>query len=77
MFEVAIPVISLFVLAPAIVFGTIYKMKQLKTRVEELRLQKEIIELEVRRKELELYELQERDKHQLDRLIKDELRQIP
>jgi len=77
MFEVAIPVLSIFVMLPAIIFGTIYKSKKIKYRVDELRLQKEILELEVRRKELELYEMQEQDKHQLDRLVKDELRQIP
>jgi len=71
-----VAILSVFVFAPSVVFGFIYVSKRSKLRVEELRLQKEMLELEVKKKELSIYELHEENR-KLDHIINDEIRKLP
>ncbi len=63
------------VLTPSIVFGFILLAKRGKYRVEELRYKKEILELEVKKEELRLYNMHEENK-KLDNLINRELEKL-
>lgn len=63
-----IALISIFVVMPSIVFGFILLSKKEKNRVEILRYQKEIAEIDLRKDELKLKLLQE-ENLKYDRLI--------
>jgi len=65
-------IFSIFIAAPAIVFGFILLSKRSKYRVEELRYKKEILELEVKKDEMHIYTMHEENK-KLDRIINREL----
>jgi len=74
--EGPLAIVSLFIFMPSLVFGFIYMSKKAKYRVEELRIQRELLALEVRKKELAIFEMQEESKR-LDRMLDDEIRQLP
>lgn len=61
-------IFSVFIAAPAIVFGFVYIMRRGKDRVEELRLKKEMLELEVEKEKMHLLALTEENR-KYDRLI--------
>jgi hypothetical protein len=65
-----VSILSVFVIAPAIVFSFIYLTKQSRHRVEELRYRKEILELEIEKEEAHA-RLLEAENAKYDRLISD------
>lgn len=66
---------AIFIFIPSLVMITIYRSKSRRYQVDELRLQKEILELEVKKKELLIYEMHEENK-KLDQLLADEIHSI-
>lgn len=74
--EGALAIVSIFIFMPSLIFGFIYLSKRAKYRVEELRIQKEMLALDVRKKELAIYEMQEESKR-LDRVLDEEIRKLP
>lgn len=66
-----IAIISIFVVTPSIVFGFILLSKKEKNRLDALRYQKELAEIELRRDELKL-RLLEAENAKYDRLIEAE-----
>ena len=65
-----ISVLSLFVAAPVIVFSFILKMKKSNNEVMKLQYQKEMLELELKKEELQIKRLEAESK-QYDRLINE------
>ena len=68
-----IAIISIFIIAPSIVFGFILLSKKEKNRIEVLKYQKEIIELEIRKDELKM-KLLEEENRKYDRIIEERSR---
>ena len=65
-----ISVLSIFVLAPAIVFSFIYFMKKGKLNVEEMRYKRDMMALELEKDRLRL-QLMEAENAKYDRIIED------
>lgn len=65
-----ISVLSLFIGAPAIVFSFILRLKKSEEEAKRLQYQKEMLELEVKKEELQLRRLEIENK-QYDRLINE------
>ncbi|MDR1324762.1 MAG: hypothetical protein LBK00_01860 [Treponema sp.] len=65
-----IAILSLFVGAPAIVFSFIGRIKKNNNEVKKLQYQKEMLELELKKEELQLRRLEAESKH-YDRLISE------
>ncbi len=65
-------IFSIFIAAPAIVFGFILLAKRGRNQVEMLRYKKEILELELRKEEYRAQSLREENR-KLDRIIGDHI----
>ncbi|MDR1400461.1 MAG: hypothetical protein LBJ41_11100 [Treponema sp.] len=65
-----IAVLSLFVAAPAIVFSFILRLNKNRNETKKLQYQKEILELELKKEELQIKRLEAESK-QYDRLINE------
>ncbi|MDR2418918.1 MAG: hypothetical protein LBD79_07670 [Treponema sp.] len=65
-----VSVLSLFVAAPVIVFSFILGLKKSDNETKKLQYQKEMLELEVKKEELQLRRLEAESK-QYDRLINE------
>ncbi|MDR2149395.1 MAG: hypothetical protein LBO67_00940 [Spirochaetaceae bacterium] len=63
-----ISVLSLFVVAPTVVFSFIYHLEKNKNEIRKLQIQKEILALELEKEKLQLLKLEAESK-QYDRLI--------
>ena len=63
-----IAIISTFVIAPAIVFGFIYKVTKNKHDIKELQYKKEILELELEKQNNQIKLLEEENK-KYDKII--------
>jgi hypothetical protein len=63
-----ISILCVFFVAPTIVFGFIYLGKRSKLRLEELRIKKEMLELEVEKEKTHVKAL-EAENAKLDRMI--------
>jgi len=71
--EVAIAIagiISVFGIAPAIIFSFIYKVKKNKHELKKMQYQKEILELEVEKQNNQI-KLLEEENRKLDKIIYD------
>jgi hypothetical protein len=68
-----VSVISLFVIAPAIVFSFIYLSKKSKLRVEEMRYKRDMMALEVEKDRIHL-QMIEAENLKYDRIIADSSR---
>lgn len=64
--------IMALLVAPALTFGFIALMKKIKSDVEKLKYQKEILELEIKKEELHLKRIEEENK-QMDLLIEGKI----
>lgn len=65
-------ILSSLIVLPGIVFLFIYKMKKAKVDVDTLRYKKEILELELRKQQLQLEVLQQENKH-MDRKLEQDI----
>ncbi|MDR3276162.1 MAG: hypothetical protein LBT11_02955 [Treponema sp.] len=65
-----VAILSIFVLAPGIVFAFIYKSKKNKIELEKLKLQQRMMELELEKEQTHLLALEE-ENAKYDRLLKD------
>jgi hypothetical protein len=61
-------VFCVFIAAPAIVFGFIFLLRRSKTRIEELMLRKDLIELEIKKEALRLEAIREENR-KYDRIL--------
>jgi hypothetical protein len=69
-FTAIVSVLSVFVFAPAIVFGFIYFSRKSKHRVEELRYKRDMMALELEKERLHVQAL-EAENAKYDRIIED------
>jgi hypothetical protein len=69
-----VSVLSLFVIAPAIVFTFIYMSKKSKLNVEEMRYKRDMMALELEKDRLRL-QLMEAENAKYDRIIADSSRE--
>ena len=65
-----VAIISVFGIAPAILFSFIYKVKKDKQELKKMQYQKEILELEVKKQNNQIKILEEENK-KLDQIIFD------
>jgi hypothetical protein len=65
-----VAILSIFIVAPSIVFTFIYMTKRGRLRLEELRIKKEMLELEIEREQTRIA-LLEAENAKYDRLIED------
>lgn len=63
-----ISVLSIFIGTPAIVFSFVYHLNKNKDEVKKLQLQKEILELEIEKENMQILKI-EKESKKYDRLI--------
>jgi hypothetical protein len=71
--DVAIPIIAIIsncVVLPGIIFTFIYKNKKNKTEIEKMKYQKEILELEIEKENLNIKKLEEENR-KYDKIINE------